>query len=96
MTDRITIRPGNLTTALLLRSSTCLALCTDIDSDSTGHVNVVRKWPSLSSGEEVVWSVLAYLNGQGNLPTRETLAAELDTRNYASVLAVLTDEGLVA
>jgi hypothetical protein len=40
--------------------------------------------------------VLAYLNGQGNLPTRETLAAELDTRNYASVLAVLTDEGLVA
>ena len=46
-------------------------------------------WPTLSSGEELLWSVLAWLNGQGECPERWELEAGLDAANTAAALAAI-------
>ena len=92
--DSIRIHPGNLTDALTLRRLTSLGRCTRIDGDAAG-VLVVRNWPGLSSGEELLWAVLAWLNGQGDLPDAGTLASGLDTPSYAAVRGVVGETALV-
>jgi hypothetical protein len=54
---------------------------------------MARRWPSLSTGEELLWSVMSWLNGQGDLPDRDTLAARLDEGNYAAAVAAIRAGG---
>lgn len=95
MTDIIRINPGNQSATIELRASTCLAASTRLDSDAAGMF-IARNWPGLSSGEELVWSVIGWLNGQDHMPERATLAATLDKGNYDAVMRVLAAEGISA
>ncbi len=88
--DALVISPGQLTASLDLRRRTALAGCTKVDSDSTGRVIFVRNWPSLSSGEERLWNVLAWLNGQATYPDMADLEAHLDSDNYLAVVSAVS------
>lgn len=90
--DVIHINPGNLSAALDLRNRTPLAHCTRLDSNESGGIYVERNWPSLSSGEELVWSVLGWLNGQDERPSMDDLRGGLDGATYAAVAAVLWEQ----
>jgi hypothetical protein len=83
----IRVQPGQLAESMDLRRTTALAECTNIDVDDDG-VFVARNWPRLSSGEEVLWTVLAWLNGQADRPDEADLRAALDVPNLNAVLAV--------
>lgn len=89
MTDTIRILPGQLSDSLALRSSSALADCTSIDSDNAG-VFIAAKWPSLSTGEALLWLVLAWLNGGTDLPTAADLRAGLDAGNYKAAAAAIS------
>jgi hypothetical protein len=95
MSDTIRINPGNLTAAMCLHRDTCLAGSTKIDNDDAGFF-IARNWPGLSSGEELVWACLAWMNGQGDLPDRGSLAATLDFGNLAVVMHYLAAAGVTA
>ena len=79
-----------MTVSLALRSSSALAGCTDLDADGEGLFFVPR-WPTLSSGERVLWRVLAWLNGSSDLPHPDELRAELDSHNYAVAAAAIRE-----
>lgn len=83
---------GTLDASHRLRNNTALLYCTRIE----GGERIVKEWPRLSSGEEVLWSVLGWLNGVCDLPDAETLAACLDTANLAVVTAVVAEARQVA
>jgi hypothetical protein len=88
MSDTIRITPGQLSDSLALRNNSALGFCTDLDGDDAGMF-ITRRWPNLSSGEELLWRVLAWLNGASNLPTRDDLAAGLDTGNLTAALSAI-------
>ena len=81
----IRINPGNLSDALDLRNATSLGGCTTIDSDAAGRVVIARNWPRLSSGEELLWRVLAWLQGADDLPSDDDLRAGLDGPSQVAV-----------
>lgn len=87
MRDTIRITPGQLTDSLALRNESALSLCTEIDSDDEG-VFFRAKWPTLSSGERLLWRVLDWLNGGRDLPSESDLRSGLDTANLAAVWGV--------
>lgn len=93
MSDAIAVRPGNLTAALELRSATPLRACTDLAYTDAG-VSIVRNWPRLSSGEELVWEVLGYLNGANPLPAADVLTTGLDTPTLSAVRRILAAEAV--
>ena len=88
-TDRINISPGQLSVSLELRTLSALDFCTEVDGDGNGNLFIRRLWPSLSTGEELLWRVLAWLNGQGECPTRSELDAGLDAVNVGVALAAI-------
>lgn len=88
-TDVLVISAGQLTPSLALRNSSALIGCTRIDSDPSGRVVMVRNWPQLSSGEERLWLVLAWLNGQASYPDMADLEAHLDSENYRAAVAAV-------
>jgi hypothetical protein len=87
MTAPIYLAPGQVADSLDLRERTALADCTHLDVDDDG-LHVARNWPRLSSGEELLWQVLAWLNGQADRPDEADLRAGLDVGNLNAVLAV--------
>ncbi|GAA2007856.1 hypothetical protein [Nocardioides kribbensis] len=84
MTDAIRVRPGQLSAVLDFRATSALGGCTTIDSDEQG-IFIARNWPSLSTGEEILWRVLGWMNGQADLPSDSDLEAELDAGNQRAV-----------
>lgn len=87
--DVIVISPGQLSACLDLRRTSSLIGCISVDSDTTGRVIFKRKWPQLSSGEERLWLVLAWLNGQASYPDMADLEAHLDADNYRAAVAAV-------
>lgn len=87
MNDTIRAIPGQLTDGLALWSGTALYGCVTVEGDDAGPYFQL-KWPGLSSGERLLWRVLAYLNGANDCPTDADLRAGLDDLNYAAVVAV--------
>jgi len=89
MSNSISITtPGAVTTSLHLRSTSALFRCTNVDHDGSSIV-VTRRWQRLSSGEEMLWQVLAWLNGDPSLPADPDLKAGLDEENYAAAAAAI-------
>lgn len=88
-TDRITLVPGQYTPSSVLRRDSALAGCTKIDVNGEGRVYIARNWPTLSRGEELLWSLLAWLNGDGPRPDLDDLRAGLDADNYAAARAAV-------
>lgn len=84
----IRISPGQASDSLALRHASALGFCTDMDADDAG-LFIARRWPSLSSGEELLWRVLAWLNGAANLPEMDELVAGLDGTNLVAALAAI-------
>lgn len=78
MTDHIRIT--NMYDSLALRANSALAMCTTVESDAAGKL-IVPNWPSLSSGESLLWRVMGWLNGSDDLPTASDLRAGLDGPN---------------
>lgn len=94
-TAPVLVSPGQLAATLELRAGTALAGCTTLDSDPEGRVLVARKWSSLSSGEELLWRCLDWLNGGSDLPAWADLVAGLSADNLPTVRGVLAAEGVV-
>lgn len=91
----IPIAPGQLAVTLDLRGSTSLRSCTHLDADpDTGQPVLVRNFPRLSSGEELLWSITAWLSGQRDLPPLADLEAGLDAAHWATVRNLLWSEGI--
>jgi len=90
MSDTIRITPGQAAASLDLRANSALANCTTVDADDAG-LFIARNWPGLSTGEELLWRVLAWINGASDLPDHDDLATRLDAGNLAAV-----DRALVA
>lgn len=78
--DRIVLTDAAFDESHHLRNRTALLGCTSVDGDA-----FVKAWPRLSSGEELLWAVLGWLNGVCDLPTSDTLRAGLDGGNFAVV-----------
>lgn len=88
--DRVvTISPGQAGVSLDLRNNTALINCVTVDSDDSGRLIFRKNWDRLSSGEELLWRVLGWLNGSSSLPERDDLTAGLDASNLAAVDLVL-------
>lgn len=85
-TDVLVLVPGQYTPSVSFRAATALAACTMLDNLPDGRLVVARNWPQLSSGEERLWSVLQWLNGQASYPDMADLRAHLDADNYAAVV----------
>lgn len=95
MTAPITLTPGMFAPSLRLWNDSALKDCTSVLGDL--DVVVERNWPTLSSGEELLWSLLAWLNGQGQRPSDAALAAGLDAPNVAAAqVAIWAGSGAVA
>ena len=93
MSQPITVLPGQLSSTLALTNGTALRGCTSLDSDDIGRVVVVRKWPGLSSGEELLWRCLDWINGGSDLPAWDDLEAGLSSDNLPTVWDVLAENG---
>lgn len=89
----VRLNPGMVLTSLHLRSGSALDGCTRIDNEG-GYVTIVRNWPNLSSGEELVWRVLSYCNGGNDLPSWDDLRAGLDAINLHACEAALATVGV--
>ncbi|WP_292605910.1 hypothetical protein [Nocardioides sp. REDSEA-S30_B4] len=87
--DIITVREGQVTATIDLRRLTALADCTTI-TVSGGRATLARNWPRLSSGEELLWSVAAWLNGHADLPPIDTLRDGLDRSNWIVVRHIIS------
>lgn len=88
-TDVMWLLPGQVTVSLELRLNSALAYCTAVDGDDSGRVSIGRNWPSLSTGEELLWEVLAWLNGHGTYPDLERLRAHLDDTNLRAAMTAV-------
>ena len=93
--QRIYLARDRRVASLELRVTTCLRDCTVSGTDDHGDF-IEKAWPVISSGEELVWQVLAWINGRGSLPSVDDLRAGLDEPNLRSVVAVLAGEGVAA
>lgn len=91
----IVVSPGQLADTLDLIHGTALAGCTTLGDDE-GHVAVIRDWPSLSTGEELLWRLLAWVNGADDRPDWAELEAGLSVDNLPTVRAVLARNGISA
>jgi hypothetical protein len=87
MTAPIYLAAGQVAASLDLRERTALRDCTHLDVDDDG-LHIARNWPRLSSGEELLWQLLSWLNGQADRPDEADLRAALDVPNLNAVLAV--------
>lgn len=85
MSTTIRITPGQFTDSAALIHATALEDCTRIDGDDAG-IFVERNWPTLSSGEELLWALLSWLNGVGEQPSVADLADGLDTVNLLAAM----------
>tara|TARA_R100000655_G_scaffold92848_1_gene134039 strand:+ start:6329 stop:6625 length:297 start_codon:yes stop_codon:yes gene_type:complete len=93
VSEHITVSAGQMPSTLALINGTALRGCTTLDSDDIGRVIVVRKWPGLSSGEELLWRCLDWVNGGSDLPAWDDLEAGLSSDNLPTVWDVLTENG---
>lgn len=84
----VRIAPGQLSASLTLRNDSALHNCTEFDSDADGPF-IARLWPGLSAGEEILWAVLSWLNGEGFLPSESDRRAGLDTVNQKAAEAAI-------
>ena len=91
MNDTIAIRPAALNATLDLVTTTALVDVTRMDSTEGGVMALSLRWPGISSGEKVLWQVVAWLNSQGPRPDDFTLRADLDDSNYAAVTRLLAE-----
>lgn len=85
MSDTIRIAPGQFADSATLIRSSALDGCTVIDGDDAG-IFIARNWPTLSSGEELLWSLLSWLNGVGEQPSVVDLANGLDSTNLLAAM----------
>jgi hypothetical protein len=91
----ISITPGAITSSLDLRRTTALEPHVAVIHDAgLGSLVLVAPPYRMSSGEQLLWDVLAWLSGHGDLPSATDLRAGLDADNYAAVQTVLTGEGV--
>lgn len=92
----IRIAPGQFADSATLIHGSALEDCTRIDGDAAG-IFVERRWPTLSTGEELLWSLLSWLNGVGEQPTIVALADGLDAANLLAAMdAVDAGRGVTA
>lgn len=93
-TPTVTIAPGQVGVTLDLLNESALSSCAGF-GDVNGAPAIVANWPSLSSGETLLWQVLAWLNGAHDCPSRADLEAGLDPRNLRAALhAVAVGSGV--
>lgn len=83
--NTITIDPAQVRTSVVFHASSALYDCTQLEMASGEGMQVHKKWPRLSRGEELLWQVLAWVNGQGDRPTDADLVEHLDADNLAAV-----------
>lgn len=95
MTTTIHLRADRVTASVVLHAATALYDCSALELTSAGS-QITRAWPRLSTGEELLWSVLAWLNGQGELPSMDDLAAGLDADNLTAVRKAIAKVGAAA
>ena len=93
MHDTIRVLDHQLLATIDLRRNTALRDCTMITTESGMHA-MTRNWPGLSSGEELLWEIAAWLNDAGPRPSWARLRDGLDVANLAAVTALFDDEGL--
>lgn len=86
----INLAPHALATSLVLRNATSLNNSTTITQSDDGSLSIVRNWPRFSSGEELLWSVLAWLNGATYCPSMPDLERGLDAENLAAAVFAMT------
>lgn len=87
--DLIVLNPGQVAVSLELRNNSALEGCTKVDGNASGRVYIARRWPSISTGEELLWGVLAWLNGQAPYPDLVALEAGLDSGSYAAAMTAV-------
>lgn len=87
--DALAVRDDQLTNTIDLRRLTALAGCTTL-AITSGRGTLTRNWPRLSAGEELLWTVAAWLNGQADLPPIDTLRDGLDRSNWIVVRHVIS------
>ena len=76
-------------TLLPLVQQTSLNRCTDL-TRGDGFYRLDRRWPSLSTGEEVLWDLLATLARHDRVtPELERRLSHLDVEHMATVTEVL-------
>lgn len=85
MTSTIRILPGQFADSAQLIHSSALEDCTTIDGDDAGIFVEQADW-KLSTGEELLWSLLSWLNGVGEQPTVADLADGLDPGNLLAAM----------
>lgn len=85
MSATIRIAPGQFADSLNLIRGSALDGCTTIDGDDAG-IFIARRWPSFSTGEELLWSLLSWLNGVGEMPSVVDLANGLDSTNLLAAM----------
>ena len=88
MNDTIRALPGQLTDSLALWSGSALSGCVTVEGDDAGPYFQL-KWPGISTGERLLWRVLAFLNGDHDCPSDADLRAGLDDLNYQAAVAAL-------
>lgn len=86
--ETVLIPPSGDQPALLAYvASTALAGCTVLEHTDDGSVAVIRRWPNLSTGEELLWRLLvAMIDGD----LAEALY-RLDDRNLAALVQAVAD-----
>ena len=87
--DALTVRDDQITNTIDLRRLTALADCTTL-TISSGRGTLTRNWSRLSAGEELLWTVAAWLNGHADLPPIDTLRDGLDRSNWLVVRHVIS------
>lgn len=80
----VALRRDRVPASLIFHAASGLYDCTTIEYGSDGP-SIVKNWPRLSSGEQLLWRVLAWLNDAGDLPSADELRDGLDADNYAAV-----------
>lgn len=87
--DTIAVKPDLITETVDLRRLTSLRDCTDIDIKG-GRGTLTKRWPRLSRGEDLLWTVAAWLNGHADLPSIDLLRDGLDRANWIVVRHVIS------
>ncbi len=95
MITTIYLAPAQVSASLDLRVQSALLDCTTV-GDTGSRLFITRNWPGLSTGEEQLWQVLAWLNGLADRPAMVDLQAHLDPANLAAAVVALADAGRVA
>lgn len=86
--DSISVLPEQITNTIDLRRTTALAGCTTM-TVSNGRGILAKNWPGLSSGEEQLWHLAAWINAHADQPDLARLAADLDDENFMAAIAAI-------